>query len=53
MALGCQKSDDVTRDLIRDLEKPVDHQKAKREVSCYNREYQAHKMRGSEKGFRD
>ena len=41
----------VTRDMIRDLQKPVDCKKAKRVVNSYKREYQAYKSRGGKKGY--
>ena len=39
----------VTRDMIRDLQKPVDYKKAKCIVSSYKREYQAYQSRGRKK----
>ena len=43
----------VTRDMIRDLQKPMDHEKAKRAVRGYKREYQEYKRRGGRKGYTD
>jgi len=41
----------VTKDMIKALKKPVDHQKAKRQVAGYKREYQEYKRRGGTRGF--
>ena len=36
----------VTKDLIRDLKKPIDHEKAKRVVQGYKAAYREYKRRG-------
>jgi len=41
----------LTKDLIRDLKKPVDVKKAKATVSGYKQEYQAYKRRGGNKSY--
>lgn len=46
-----KKGYNVTRDMIRDLQKTVGYKKAKRVVNGYKRDYQAYKSRGGKKGF--
>ena len=46
-----KKGYNVTRDMIRDLQKPVHYKKAKRVVNGYKREYQAYKSRGGKAGY--
>jgi len=41
----------VTKDMIKSLQKPVDYQKAKRQVSGYKREYQEYKRRGGTRSY--
>jgi len=41
----------VTKDLIRDLKKPVDMKKAEAAVRGYKREYQDYKRRGGNKSY--
>ena len=41
----------VTKDLIRDLKKPVDMKKAAAAVRGYKQEYQAYKRRGGSKSY--
>ena len=41
----------VTKDLIKDLKKPVDMKKAKATVDGYKREYQDYKRRGGNKSY--
>jgi len=46
-----KKGINVTKDLIRDLKKPVDMKKAAASVRGYKREYQAYKRRGGNKSY--
>ena len=41
----------VTQDLIRDLKKPVNKEKAEAAVRGYKQEYQAYKRRGGNKSY--
>jgi len=41
----------VTKDLIRDLKKPVNKEKAEAAVRGYKQEYQAYKRRGGNKSY--
>ena len=46
-----KKGVEVTKDLIRDLKKPVDMKKAEATVRGYKQEYQAYKRRGGNKSY--
>lgn len=44
-----KKGHEVTSDLIRDLQKPVDYKKAKQRVQGYKKEYPEYKRKGGNK----
>ena len=46
-----KKGFQVTKDMIAAVKKPVNKQKARREVAGYKREYQAYKRGGGSKSF--
>lgn len=46
-----KKGIEITKNLIRDLKKPVDHGKAKRLVRSYKEKYQEYKRRGGSKSY--
>ena len=46
-----KKGAQVTRDAIEAMQKPIDRDKARRDVSRYKTEYQSYKRRGGNKGY--
>lgn len=46
-----KKGYEVTRDMIKAVQKPIDWKAAKRDVSRYKREYRAYKAQGGSKGY--